>query len=60
MKKSLVLLQIVGFAFVLAGCGPSSNLFVRDAALAKKTKKVVLLPFQWANNRASEDPSYEG
>ncbi|MBI2118719.1 MAG: hypothetical protein HYT97_03725 [Elusimicrobia bacterium] len=55
MMRKQSLLFLIGISLFLSSCGPTSNLFVRDADLAKKTKKLAVLPFQDANARHSED-----
>ena len=59
MKNKKIAYFTVGFALTLAACAPKSNLFVRDSALARGTKKVAVFPFQNANGRASEDTSVQ-
>ncbi len=59
MKKMKLALFLAGIGLFLSSCAPTSNLFVRDAELAKKTKKIAVLPFQDANARHSEDTSVQ-
>ncbi len=57
MNNKKFRLLFLGFVIAIAACAPKSNLFIREATLAKATKKIAVFPFQDANLRASDDTS---
>ena len=60
IKKELRLTcWAIGFGLALAACAPSSQFVVRDADLAKKAKKVAIIPFLMTNARSPDFPDAE-
>lgn len=59
MRKHKQIFLIVGIGLLVSACAPKSQIAIRDQELAKQTKKVVVLPFQNVNARASEDTSFQ-